>query len=107
MAATTQDARSVPPVQEARRISRRRSTRRDLNVPLIKRILLLALIVAGASYVLHEYQLQRNASAFLRQADRAADQGHLGQSALYLSRYLTYEPDDLDVLARYGLTLEK
>src|SRR5438105_3617602 len=103
MSATAQDARFPPSVEEARRISRRRSSRRDLNVPLAKRILCLALIVAVASYVFHEFQLHRNASAFLRQADRAAEQGHLDQSALYLSRYLTYEPDDLDVLARYGL----
>jgi tetratricopeptide (TPR) repeat protein len=87
--------------------ARRRRAPRALNVRLLNRILAVALVASLVGHFVHEFQLKRNASAFLRQADRAEEQGHLDQSALYLSRYLAYEPNDIDILARYGLTLEK
>ena len=79
--------------------------RRRLNV----KFLVISLVgFASASvgvHQLHGYQVKRNASSLLRQADRAESGGDVVEANKFRERYLAYVPDDRDVLMKYSLTL--
>src|SRR4051794_13880044 len=79
--------------------------RRKLNVPFLAGLLAGGLLLGVSLYLLYGFQVRRHASALLSQADRAQEQENLDQAARYLARYLTLRPEDIDVLARYGLLL--
>ncbi|MBX9580356.1 MAG: tetratricopeptide repeat protein [Gemmataceae bacterium] len=63
--------------------------------------------VAVAVYFLHDWQVDEQRGAFLRQADRAKEQNPPDPAAEadYLNRYLTARPDDDDVRERLGRLL--
>jgi tetratricopeptide (TPR) repeat protein len=63
-------------------------------------------LLAGATHLLHGYQLRRNARAFLEQADRAEREGRPDLAADYLARYVGFAPGDTDARTRYGRLLE-
>jgi tetratricopeptide (TPR) repeat protein len=68
--------------------------------------LVVGLVVLGvAIHLLHEFQVRREAGAWLRLARRAQEQGELSQCLNHLGRYLRYQPQDVDVLADYALLL--
>jgi tetratricopeptide (TPR) repeat protein len=70
--------------------------------------LLTASVLLGLGlYGLYGVQLRRNAATLLRQADQAEAQGNLSRAGNFLSRYLTLQPDNHEVLARYGLMLDR
>jgi cellulose synthase operon protein C len=70
--------------------------------------LLLSLVVLGTGlHFLHAYQVRRNATAYLAQADREEQRGDKAEAVDSLQRYLGFRPDDNEVLARYGLLLDE
>ncbi|MBY0523237.1 MAG: tetratricopeptide repeat protein [Gemmataceae bacterium] len=81
--------------------------RRRLNLRLAVYLVVLVPLVAVGVHLLHGYQVQRNASAFLAQADRFEQDGNLAGAITYLERYVNLTPDDSDALARMGLLLER
>src|SRR5438876_8003892 len=81
--------------------------RKVLNVKLIGWLLGAILLFGTGVHFLHGYQVRRNASVLVSQASRAEGQGQTERAAEYLQRYLGLVPSDTDVLARYGLTLDK
>jgi tetratricopeptide (TPR) repeat protein len=75
---------------------------RRLNVKLSLILVAAAAVLAGGMYWIHEVQTRRNAGALLRQADAAEKSGDRTKTLEYLDRYLTYAPDDVATLIRYG-----
>jgi tetratricopeptide (TPR) repeat protein len=80
---------------------------RTLNVRLLFWTLGTIVVVATAVHVVHTLQVRRNASAYLRQADLAFQEGNLPRAATFLSQYLSFEPGDTEALTKYGLTLDQ
>src|SRR2546428_653491 len=84
-----------------------KATKRTLN-PRFACWLLSAVALLGAGvHALHEFQGKRLAPVWLQEARRAEQEGQTRQCANHLARYLAYQPADFDVLADYGLLLEK
>src|SRR5208283_730983 len=80
---------------------------KKLNLRLVV-CLSVATLLAGASvHFLHGFQVRRNASALLSQADRAEQDRKLDQAINYLQTYLGFVPGDNDARARYGLLLRE
>jgi cellulose synthase operon protein C len=68
--------------------------------------LLGTLLVCGVIvHFIHGFQVTRTARLLLHLADRAEDQKHSEAAAEYLRRYLVYDPNNKDALAKYALTL--
>jgi predicted Zn-dependent protease len=81
--------------------------RRKLKVKLLVFLLGAAAVLAVSVHLLHAAQVRRNASSFLHQAEQAEADGRPDRVLKFLKQYLAYVPNDLDVLARYGLALDK
>lgn len=81
--------------------------RRKPNLKLLGCLLGLVALLSSGAFVLYRYQVKRNASALLKQAHRAEEQGNLEQVAKYLDRYLGFVPGDTEALAKYGCTLDQ
>lgn len=69
----------------------------------------LAIIVAlaGCVHLLHAFQVKRNASMFLRQADAYEKENNYPKAAESFERYVNLRPDDADAFCRYALALAK
>lgn len=80
---------------------------RKLNVKLLVGLLATLVLLTGGTYLAHGYQVKRQTSTLLRQADRAEEQGDLDTAASCLNRYLGYVPSDTDALARHAQLVEK
>jgi len=81
--------------------------RRKFNVKFFATfVLVTACLVAGVHF-LHAYQVKRNAASLLEQASQAEEQDRLSDASELLGNYLAFVPNDKDVLARYGLLLER
>ena len=81
--------------------------KKKINFRLIL-ILAGSVLVAGlAVVVVHACQVGPEAASLLAEADRAERAGDSGRAADYLKRRLAYTPKDVDVLERYGRTLER
>jgi tetratricopeptide (TPR) repeat protein len=80
---------------------------RKLNVKFLASTLVLIALLGVGVHLLHGYQVKRNASSLLRQAERAEEAGDIGPALDYLGRYLAFAPDDTDALTRYGHLLEE
>jgi tetratricopeptide (TPR) repeat protein len=81
--------------------------RRQLNFKRLLCLLVVLIACATCVHFLHGFQVKRGAHSLLLQADKAEEKGELGRSAEYLNRYLVYYPANVDVLARYGLLLNR
>src|SRR5205809_1976051 len=81
--------------------------RKVLNVKLVGWLMVAPVLLGAGVHFLHGYQVKRNASVLVSQASRAEGQGQIERAAECLQRYLGLVPSDTDVLARYGLTLNK
>ena len=79
--------------------------RKRFNVRFALYLLVTLIVVAVGTHFLHAYQVRRNAGGFLARADQAEQDGQLSQAADYLGRYLSFNPDDLDTQARFGMLL--
>lgn len=76
---------------------------RKLNIRrLIVAVALLAAIGVG-TYLLHNYQVRRNAQMFLREASRAREAGHAVDAMHNLQWYVRLVPGDIDSMAELGL----
>ncbi len=64
-------------------------------------ILILCLITFG----IHEFQMSRNSSAYIREAKRAQAENRLGAAASHLMRYTMLNPNDVEGLKLFGMTL--
>ncbi|HEV3117938.1 MAG TPA: tetratricopeptide repeat protein, partial [Gemmataceae bacterium] len=81
--------------------------RRKLQEKRILWLLAAGAVAAAAVHLVHEFQVKRNAGAFLRQADLAEQQGNRQHAAGYLSGYLGYKPEDAATLRRYAILLDE
>jgi tetratricopeptide (TPR) repeat protein len=78
-----------------------------VNIKLLAFLLGGAVLFAVGVHFLHGFQERRNASALLKQAERAEADGQNEQAVKHLRTYLGFVPDDTAALARYGLLLER
>ena len=67
---------------------------RRVNVPLLIAIALLLIGGVAGTYVLHRFQVRRNAEDMARQAKRQIDEGNDDEAIRLLSRYVALRPDD-------------
>jgi tetratricopeptide (TPR) repeat protein len=81
--------------------------RRQLNVKAAGWLLGIVILLGAGLALLHSYQVVRHSAVLLRQADRAVEQNRPDQALRYYKLYLSYQPNDVDARARYGLALEK
>jgi tetratricopeptide (TPR) repeat protein len=83
------------------------SRRRTLDFRYLTLFVVLALLVGGGMHALHGYQVRRNAAILLEQANLAEADGDTVRFADYLTRYVGFNPTDLDAAARYGLFVDQ
>jgi tetratricopeptide (TPR) repeat protein len=81
--------------------------KKTLNVRYLLKLLVVLLVVGVGVHLLHARQADRQAEAFLHQADTAEKDGRFDRAAGYLGRYLALRPTETDVRARLGLALAK
>lgn len=67
---------------------------RRVNVPLLIAIAILLVGGVAGTYVLHRFQVRRNAEDMARQAKRQIDEGNNDEAIRLLSRYIALRPDD-------------
>ena len=80
--------------------------KRKLNLPVVAGLLILPFVLAGLTYLLHKFQMVRNASSYLRQAKRAQSENSPESKAnalTYLVRYVQLAPNDPEGLLLLGL----
>src|SRR5205085_780708 len=81
--------------------------KRRLNVKLLF-VLLGALLCLGVGvHFLHGYQVTRQARGLVTQADRAEKERDYRLAIDYLRRYLGFQPNNTEVLVRYGRLLAR
>src|SRR4051812_18756949 len=78
-----------------------------LNVRLLVRLGAALLTGLVLLHGLHLIQAARHARHFKREGLQAAEHGDLARSAVYLGRYLSLRPNDLDVSAQHGVALAR
>src|SRR5436190_3532963 len=82
-------------------------TRRNLNLRFLAYLLGAVVVLGGAGYGLHAWQLNRNAHALVEQANLEKEAGLLLEATKSYRRYLQLVPNDGDALADYGLALDQ
>ena len=92
---------------------------RTLNVRLAAILLTIGIVLSSSFYLVHKYQIRRNAYAFMRQADhweelaeQATKKNDLKQAlrcymqaGKCLKGYVYLVPNDVDALEKYGMLL--
>jgi tetratricopeptide (TPR) repeat protein len=78
---------------------------RRLNVKYVLCLLGLGALVVAGVFLAHFLQTGRTARALLAQAQAAEEQGRPEPAILYLSRYLEFQPNDLDERAHLARLL--
>ena len=78
---------------------------RKVNFKFLLALLLSASVLAGSVFGVHCFQRERIAAALLWQAGRAEEQAQYGDMTRYLTRYLEFNPRDLEATTRLGQTL--
>ena len=78
---------------------------KTVNVRLVAILLVSLLVFGSAAYVLHAFQIRRNAGVFLREAERAEERDDQVEVIRNLHWYVRLRPDDLDAQERFGLKL--
>jgi tetratricopeptide (TPR) repeat protein len=81
--------------------------RRTVNLRLVFWTLVSLLVLATLVHLVHSHQMQRNAGALFRQAERALAQKDYAKAAALLQNYLDFEPDDTDAISLLATALEK
>lgn len=81
--------------------------RRQVNTRFLLWTLGTVVVSAVLVHFLHAFQVRRNTGALLQQAQSALDKGDRGRALHYWRQYLVLEPDDLEVLIKYGLGLDE
>src|SRR4051812_41927703 len=80
---------------------------RKLNSFFLVGLLTVCLVLGGATYFVHGYQVQRNARGLLDRARKAQDEGKLARAAESLSQYLNLKNDDGESWRWYAQVLDK
>jgi len=80
---------------------------RRLNVRLLVWSLLVVAVALGGLWAVHRWQMRHNADAFLRQAERALDNGQTEQALRHLTHYLSYYPEDIEARIKYATACER
>lgn len=75
---------------------------RKINYVAIAVVVVLTAGSAVGLYFFHNYQMQRNAQAFLAQAKQAEAEEQISKAADYLMQYLALVPSDTEQLAKYA-----
>src|SRR5690348_8859525 len=81
--------------------------KREFNKKLFLWLLGRTIVFGGLFHGVHLLQAKQTASGLLRLADQAEAKDDVSKAADYLGRYLRFEPENKEVLARFGLLLEK
>jgi cellulose synthase operon protein C len=79
--------------------------RRTVNLRFLLVFLTTLTVIGVGVHFVHGYQLKRNATVFLRQAEEAESAGQPEKAVELLGRYLGFRPDDAEALARHALLL--
>lgn len=80
---------------------------RRINIKLLVGLFVAVILIAAGVHGLHLLQAQRNAGKLLKSADQAEKSGRLDRSQEFLDRYLYFDPENPDVLARYAGSLSR
>src|SRR5262245_13540544 len=80
---------------------------RRVNVKAVVVLTGAAALLAVGTYLVHGFQVRRNAQALAEHADRVEQQNQPEKAVEYLEQYLGLRHDDADVRARYGLLLAR
>jgi tetratricopeptide (TPR) repeat protein len=78
---------------------------RTFNVRFFACLLAIVAVFGIGVHFLHGFQVRRNASSLLDQADRTYKEGDYAKAKNYLKAYLKLQPRDDQVRARYALLL--
>jgi tetratricopeptide (TPR) repeat protein len=81
--------------------------KRTLNIKFAVYLFSPAILCAAGVHFLHEFQVNRNATAFRDRGNRAREAGKPDQAIEYLGRYLALRPRDTESLAEYALLVEE
>lgn len=81
--------------------------RKKLNVRFLACVLVVFVVSGVGVHFVHGYQVKRNARALLNRADAAKEEKDAAKEMDYLARYLGFEPQDTDALARFGEGLDE
>ena len=81
--------------------------KKKLNTRFVLIVALAVAVFGVGAHVLHAVQISRNATEFLKRANRAEQVGKLTRALDYLARYLKLHPNDTDALAKQGLILKE
>ncbi|MEO6809104.1 MAG: tetratricopeptide repeat protein, partial [Isosphaeraceae bacterium] len=81
--------------------------KRQLNGRFLLVLLISTSVLGGGIVLLHSFQVGRSTKVLLEQADRAEEQGDPVRTEDYLSRYLHYQPGDVEALTRYARLREQ
>lgn len=82
-------------------------TRKKLNYRFIACMLVGAVVFGAGVHFVHGYQIKRNASSLLHQADQAKEKEEYDQELQHLALFLGFEPDNMDARIRYGEALHE
>jgi tetratricopeptide (TPR) repeat protein len=81
--------------------------RRTVNIRAVVVLLIGAVGLGGAGYLVRGFQVRRNADALSEQARQAREEGQPALAADYLAQYLALVPADTEALADYALLLKE
>src|SRR5438876_1002261 len=81
--------------------------KRRLNHKLFLILCACLTLVGVVVHWVHALQVRSNVGALLRQADWSLQKGDYGRAIGFLEKYLTSVPEDVDTLAKLGLTLDE
>src|SRR5580700_10427485 len=77
--------------------------KKQLNFKYLLRLVVIAIAVAATVYLVHHWQVGKQADAYLVQANIAEERGDLARAAGYLRRFIVERSDDIDARARLSL----
>ncbi len=80
---------------------------RKLNLVFLASLLVSVVVLSVATWCLHEYQVKRNASAFLDLAHKAETDGKLAKAVESLNHYLSLIKDDGETYKWYARLLDE
>jgi tetratricopeptide (TPR) repeat protein len=80
---------------------------RTINARFFFTLLGASALAAAALVLVHRFQTGRIAAAMLWQSDHTLEAGDLEQAIKYLDRYLEFQPEDTDAMARLGELMER
>lgn len=79
--------------------------RLKINYRFLLGLMVVAALVLVGAYFLNKFQVGRNATVYLEQAETAKEENKLGKSVDYYRRYIGFVPSDTNALAEYSKVL--